>query len=370
MDRKMSYYLLFNPFIFFKMKQKLFFIAVAAMGMASCSQDESTGINNGNAIDFRAALGTRAVETTTANLDKIVVTAIDKNDANYFTDAEFTKNDAFFTSTPAYYWPGDGSDLSFYAYSPAASDLGATVTINSTTKTLADFSPASAIADQKDFVTANATGNKTNESTGVALLFKHQLSQVEIKAKNGNEGYVYKVTGVRIGQPVSKGTFDFGTSGWTLTQDKTNYLAEYDQAITLGADAQGLMGDGGNAMLLPQQLVAWTPDTDMPNANKGAYLAVKVNITTKDGTRVYPAESVGEYDWAAVAVGTNWQAGKKYIYTLDFSEGAGKVDPEKEQPEDPTVDPFDPGEDILGSPIKFTVEVSEWEDAGAQDITM
>lgn len=312
MDRKMSYYLLFNPFIFFKMKQKLFFIAVAAMGMASCSQDESTGINNGNAIDFRAALGTRAVETTTANLDKIVVTAIDKNDANYFTDAEFTKNDAFFTSTPAYYWPGDGSDLSFYAYSPAASDLGATVTINSTTKTLADFSPASAIADQKDFVTANATGNKTNESTGVALLFKHQLSQVEIKAKNGNEGYVYKVTGVRIGQPVSKGTFDFGTSGWTLTQDKTNYLAEYDQAITLGADAQGLMGDGG----------------------------------------------------------TNWQAGKKYIYTLDFSEGAGKVDPEKEQPEDPTVDPFDPGEDILGSPIKFTVEVSEWEDAGAQDITM
>ena len=86
MDRKMSYYLLFNPFIFFKMKQKLFFIAVAAMGMASCSQDESTGINNGNAIDFRAALGTRAVETTTANLDKIVVTAIDKNDANYFTE--------------------------------------------------------------------------------------------------------------------------------------------------------------------------------------------------------------------------------------------------------------------------------------------
>lgn len=111
------------------------------------------------------------------------------------------------------------------------------------------------------------------------------------------------------------------------------------------------------------------PGTDMPNANKGAYLAVKVNITTKDGARVYPAESVGEYDWAAVAVGTNWQAGKKYIYTLDFSEGAGKVDSEKEQPEDPTVDPFDPGEDILGSPIKFTVEVSEWEDAGAQDIT-
>lgn len=358
------------------MKQKLFFMAMASLAMASCSQDETTEINRGNAIDFRAALGTRAVETTTANLDKIVVTAIDKNDANYFTDAEFTKNDAFFTSTPVYYWPSDGSNLSFYAYSPSAADLGAAVTINSTTKTLAGFSPKANIGEQKDFVTANATGNKTNESTGVALTFKHQLSQIEIKAKNGNEGYVYKVTGVRVGQPVSKGTFDFGTSDWTLTQDKTNYLAEYDQAITLGADAQGLMGDGGNAMLLPQQLVAWTPDTDKPNANKGAYLAVKVNITTKDGARVYPATATGEYDWAAVAIDTKWEAGKKYIYTLDFSEGAGKVDPEKPAPTDPTdpdepnVDPFKPGEDILGSPIKFTVEVSEWEDAGAQDITM
>ena len=351
------------------MKQKLLLMAVASLSMASCSQDESTDINKGNAIDFRAALGTRAVETTTANLDKIVVTAIDKNDANYFTDAEFTKNDAFFTSTPAYYWPGDGSNLSFFAYSPSAADLVATVTINSTTKTLADFSPAAAIADQKDFVTATATGSKANETTGVALLFKHQLSQIEIKARNGNEGYVYKVTGVRIGQPVSKGAFDFGSSAWTLTQDKTNYLAEHDAPITLGADAQSLMSDGGNAMLLPQQLVAWTPDTDMPNANKGAYLAVKVNITTKAGARVYPVESVGEYDWAAVAINTNWEAGKKYVYTLDFSEGAGKVDPEKPDPADPN-DPFNPGEDILGSPIKFTVEVSEWEDAGAQDITM
>jgi len=351
------------------MKQKLFFIAVAAMGMASCSQDESTGINKGNAIDFRAALGTRAVETTTANLDKIVVTAIDKNDANYFTDAEFTKNDAFFISTPAYYWPGDGSDLSFYAYSPAASDLGATVTINSTTKTLADFSPKANIGEQKDFVTANATGNKNNETTGVALLFKHQLSQIEIKAKNGNEGYVYKVTGVRIGQPVSKGTFDFGTSGWTLTQDKANYLAEYNQAITLGADAQGLMGDGGNAMLLPQQLTAWDADTDASNANEGAYLAVKVNITTKDGARVYPAESVGEFDWVAVAINTKWEVGQKYIYTLDFSDGAGKVDPEKPTPTDPN-DPFKPGEDILGSPITFTVTVDEWTDGGAEDISM
>lgn len=87
---------------------------------------------------------------------------------------------------------------------------------------------------------------------------------------------------------------------------------------------------------------------------------MKIQITTKDGARVYPAK--GDYDWAAVAIGTNWKAGKKYVYTLDFSKGAGKVDPEKPTPTpDPDKpDPFNPGDDILGKPIKFTVEVTEW----------
>lgn len=112
-----------------------------------------------------------------------------------------------------------------------------------------------------------------------------------------------------------------------------------------------------NAMLLPQQLVAWTSATDPTNNANGAYIALKIQITTKDGARVYPAK--GDYDWAAVAIGTNWEAGKKYVYTLDFSNGAGKVDPEKKKPVDPT-DPFNPGEDILGKPIKFTVTVTPW----------
>lgn len=60
-----------------------------------------------------------------------------------------------------------------------------------------------------------------------------------------------------------------------------------------------------------------------------------------------------------MAIGTNWEAGKKYVYTLNFTDGAGKVDPEKPDPTDPT-DPFNPGEDITGGKIKFTVEVEEW----------
>ena len=261
------------------MKKKFLFIAVAALVMAACSKDEQTAVNRGAAIDFRGAMATRATETVTANLNDIFVTALDKNNANFFTNEQFTKDvDNFFKSSPnSYYWPNDDSELKFFAYAPSSSDLDGTLTIDNLTKTLADFSPKTTIADQKDCVSCKS-----------------------------------------------------------------------------------LMGTGGSAMLIPQQLTAWDAAGDKPNANKGAYLAVKLQITTKAGARVYPAEVVGDYDWAAVPVNTNWEAGKKYVYTLDFTSGAGKVDPEKPNPSDPT-DPFKPGDDILGNnAIKFTVQVTEW----------
>ena len=337
---------------------------MAALAMASCSKDETTGINNGNAIDFRTALGTRASETTTANIEKFNVTALTAAGDNFFTDVEFSKDGSFFTSTPSYYWPNDGSTLSFYAYSPAAADLNAAITIDKTTKQLVDYSPAAAIADQKDFITASASGSKANETTGVALTFGHRLSQIEIKAKNTNDAYVYKVKGVRIAKAQSKGSFDFATNAWTLAADKADYQVTYDTEKTLAAAATSMMAaENDNAMLLPQSLTAWDSTNDKTNTDAGAYLALLVNICTKDGAQVYPA-TAGEYKWVAVGIDTTWAAGKKYIYTLDFSNGAGKVDPE-----DPTPDPEpnpQPGDDIMGNPIKFTVEeVTAWEDAAS-----
>lgn len=348
------------------MKKQIMFMAMTAMLIASCSSDDVVSTNTGRAIDFRTSVGTRGAETTTANISKFWVTAIDKAGANYFSKQEFTKDGEFFTSSPLYYWPA--GELNFVAYSPSETDLGGSLTISNTTKELKDFSPAAEIADQKDFVTATATGTKAaNETNGVALTFAHQLSQIEIKAKNTNTGYVYKVVGVRIGKPVSKGTFTFDTNKWKPGTEKANYSVEYTAPRTLTADAATMMGKANdNAMLLPQQLVPWKPETDKTNTNNGAYIALKIQITTKDGARVYPA--TGDYDWAAVAIDTNWEAGKKYVYTLDFSSGAGKVDPEKPDPTDP--DPFKPGEDILGKPIKFTVTVTDWVPAVQPDIKM
>ena len=123
---------------------------------------------------------------------------------------------------------------------------------------------------------------------------------------------MFNVHGFLNGKPVSKQTFEFGTTSRTLRTDNTKSTLTIEGCEkTLTATAVSIMAkDGDNAMLLPQELTAWDSENDKTNDAEGAYLAVKVQITTKDGYRVFPAEAAGEYDWVAVAIGTKWDAGK------------------------------------------------------------
>lgn len=335
----------------------LFLLGLSVLALASCTEEEPESINqnisNGKAIGFRPAMGTRASETTNANLSEITVSAF-LNNQPFFNKLPFIKgSDNFFTSDPEYYWPGDDSPITFYAYSPAAP--GGTLTLTPDTKNLTEFSPAANIVDQVDFITTDAVVGKksANEASGLELTFDHRLSQIEIQAKADNEAYEFQVSGIRIGQPVSKGSFDFTSNGWTLDTDKAIYEDTYATPKKLSADAINIMGEGGNAMLIPQQLTAWDPENDASNSAAGAYLSVKLQINTIAGAQVYPFPSNGDCVWAAIPINTNWEAGKKYVYVLDFSHGGGYVDPK---------DPI-PGEPIFGGPIKFTVNVTDWTDS-------
>lgn len=357
------------------MKKILLSVAIVAIVMASCSKDETTGINKGNAIGFNTAV-TRANQTTLANMGSFNVTATPVSaateTANYFTNLAVTDVAGTWTTGGTYYWPSYGLD--FFAYSPTS--LSSSVSVTKTAQTITDFIPATAAADQKDVVVAFNTGTKAaNENTGVPLVFRHALSQIEVQAAKAASGTNIKieVIGVKIAKVPSKSTFTFptaaGTVGgaklaqslWATPTDVQSFAIEGSAALELTTTQQNIMFGTDNFMLIPQQLSAWTggatPD--------GTYLAVYCRISQDNGaggfTLLFPeGAAAGVYGYSAVPIGTNWLPGYKYIYKLTFLPGGGKTDPENPGG----------GEEILGNPIFFTVDVQPWDNAADIPIDM
>lgn len=370
------------------MKKSFYFMAVAALALVSCSNDDVTEVNKGGAISFRTSLDktTRANATTLSNMGNFNVTAFG-NGSNYFTNLGVTSTDNGVTWNTAatYYWPN--CQLVFFAYAPAS--LSSMADINGGIQKIANFSPEQTVAEQKDFVISRNEGTKAlNESTGVPMNFKHVLSQIEVKAKCLNSKIKIEVLGVKLVNVAAKADFTFpaaetGTtytlpqSQWDNYADLNNplkaYMAKGTTPTVLTATAQSIMFGENNFMLIPQQLTAWAGTT----ATTGAYLSVLCRIYSLDGFNerlLYPEPTssdpkTGKYGFSAVSINTNWLPGKKYIYTLTFcgdGGGGGKVDPNPTDPTDPTtpIDPLPPtgGTPILGSPIKFTVTVDDWTD--------
>lgn len=368
----------------------LFAAAVALTTLASCSQDETTGINSGKSMDFRASISkpSRAIGTTTSSLNAFKVTAFKDGEAgNYFTNLPITKTDGVWGYDGTYYWPGEASTkLNFYAYAPTSA-IG-TVDIKGSAQTITGFTPNATASTQQDLIVAY-TKKSSDDCAGSAvnLNFRHALSQIVVQAKCTNSRIEVAVKGVKIGGIPSTGNFKFPTAVtddpetgtgdnllpqncWEDVTTPANYTVATPNAgtngITLTRDADDvtLMADADSWMLIPQQLPTWSGEG--AGQKPGAYLAVLCKIYSIDNgvtpvikTQLYPnATTPGNqslidkdgFAYSAVAIPTNWEPGKKYIYTLEFSRG-GQVDPE---------DPTDGGKPILGGPISFTVSVDEW----------
>ena len=254
------------------------------------------------------------------------------------------KGGAWTTDAGKFFWPVEG-DLHFYAYAPddpGAADAPGTYEITSSSQKLANFSPCASAAEQKDFVYAYAKGNLTDNGTsGVNVDFKHALTEVSIAAKNDNSAYTVEVTGVKLGNIKSKGTFSFPAvnnatpASWDLSSSGVaNYETTWTTANKLGKTVSSLDASNVAFMLLPQQLATKT------KASAGNYIALKVKITMQGGEVLYN-------DWAYIGIDTNWEMGKHYTYTLDFTSGAGQTEAGKMI--------------ISGKDIKVIPNVTDWD---------
>lgn len=244
----------------------------------------------------------------------------------------------------------------------------------------------SPLQPHEDIVVAHATGSKDNIA-GLPLVFGHKLSQVEVYATNGNPSYIYEIVNVKLANIQGAGSLALNNNAtWQLDPDfKQNYTTEYDYQLRYFTNKKNVreprpivlekgvvttitdpnphyMSDVvgeytgslyGAMMVLPQTFVPWDKTTSNPT---GAYLAVKLRIKTyKVGGWVYPEMGPDSdpdkqpYGWVAIPLSGKWEAGKRYVYTLDFSNGAGYSDPEEPNPHP-----------ILTEEIKYTLDVFDW----------
>ena len=341
-----------------KKKGLLMMATACLLAATSCSEDQIAASSplSGNEIGMTAIIGGdvnvgRAVETKITSLGKFTVNAFQAGEENYMKNVEYTTSDngsSWTTAAGKFFWPVEG-DLHLYGYAPAEPGDSGTFKIDKDAQTLTDFVPFETAAAQQDFVYAKSTGNNaTNGTTGVELNFQHALTEISVAAKNSNTAYTVKVTGVKLGNVKTKGTFTFpstanSATSWTLsnaTADVGSYETTWSNATVLTSSVSTLDESNVAFMLLPQQL------EKSEKAYEKAYLALKVNITMQGGKVIHDG-------WAYIGLNTNWEMGKHYTYTLDFSDGAGQ-DEEGNQL-------------ISGKEMVLKVKVTPW-DAKAVDL--
>lgn len=383
------------------MKKELLFAAVAAVALASCSGDDTLDANKSvYPISFRASVDkqTRASEVSAGNMQSFNVTAVG-NDKTYFSGLTATSTDSgnTWSTDKIYYWPS--YQLTFYAWSHATD--GATVSVDHNGQKVTGFSPNQSVGSQKDFVVSVNTGTKKdNNGGGVTMNFKHALSQIAVQAKCSNDNMKIEVLGVKLVNMATTADFTFPTavtssestlaqSLWDNLSGKDDhskaYMVKGTSPVTLTSTAQSIMFSEGSFMLIPQQLTKWdaTATTGTTSTTStGAYLAVLCRVSSKNGdelTLLYPQPTDADnkdnkYAFTAVGIGTNWEPGKKYIYTLDFCNGVdggcGQIAPDLGNPTssaDSNID-TDPvhgktaGYTILGA-IKLSASVDSWTDS-------
>lgn len=339
------------------MKKSLFILAAvgALFTLASCSNDETVAVNQGEAISFRTLVdgttrstaGPLAGGTNFAEGDVINVyagfTPSGESEAKYF-QADFTKQAAGgFTSAASYYWPAftTGDKMTFTAI------YGATQS-TATPGLIDDYSPAAAAASQMDVMVAKK--EVTAKETPVVLNFRHALSQIVVNVKNTNAALYFEITGVRVGYVSTTGDFTY-SGDVTTTQEETGHttatntlvaannwtpvavtdanMNKYEQASTgtiTGAQDATALTSFASWLLIPQTQAAATAYAEAtqgttasdPTLN-GSYIALELAIYNYNGSA--RSNQLVAQQWCYWPCAFTWIPGYKYTYTVDLAGG-------------------------------------------------
>ena len=389
------------------MKSKYLAVALSAVALVACNNEDVLEVNQGRGISFQVATeaSTRAQATTTSTIKEFNVWGFTDANKTLMNDVKVTgSNDDGWTYNNGndVFWPNTGT-VDFYAMSPK--ECGGTVSISSTGKTIDNFTVKEKVDEQVDLLYALATDESKADhkegATPVKLNFRHALSQIVFKAKNTNSNLSVDIKGVRVAKVVTGGDFTFPTSAtstqlttnpgnsdtqtdvswgtWKLGSEKGFYAAGITEkeGIISTSGTVDLTSENGALLLMPQAITGWDiagNNGEGGAALRGAYFLVSCkiyNVSGDDEVLLWPTKD--EYREVAIPVADiTWKQGKKYIYTFIFGEGGGYVPPtdedDTENPE-PDKDEPQPGDPVL-VPVSFEVTVDDFQDGDAVNVDM
>lgn len=306
--------------------KKILLAVTAALAITGCSQSEEFENPAQNVeIGFNTAV-TRATAVTTATLNQFKVYGYAHagdfsaaTEATSIVNGTYGKKDGAWSenNSKKFYWPSEGN-VTFFAYSPVG-ETG-TTTYNAPTTypnyPTIDYVVNDAIGSQSDFVVAQQTGDGTTNKDGIALGFKHTLTQIAFKLKGSDADVTYTVTKLVMKGVKNSGTYDWKAGSWKAkdgTKDYTIDMTAEGAATTFNGEAEAieLTGNDKVMMLIPQ----------VPAAT------IDVTYTAeKDGIKV------GGSDTKTVNVPADeWGVGERIVFTIALTPGneitiTGKID--------------------------------------------
>lgn len=320
------------------MKKNLFFVAAAALMLASCSNDVKldenivpVGSNKQQEIAF-APLAKKAHRKPAAAADTyqyaidgtsfpedlnmyVAAYMVEPEAENFFEGTQFTfSNEGKWSGATAKYWPLSVCYINFLAY---ANVTGSAAFNNTTPASAAVITQTNNSSAQTDLMYAIGNGAVTKPSSvlvfpaTVDMQFKHAQAWVDfyVKANSDTE------TAITVNSITLKGAKYAGT--YTITH--TNYNAKTSQSV---AGAWTLLGDAADVAV-----PGWTPaalTTSLVQVGHGLLVVPDDNAATNDWTSfvVNYTQDGNTYNYeftAGVAPAANLDQAKHYVFNITFN---------------------------------------------------
>lgn len=228
-----------------------------------------------------------------------------------WTGGRLSRAEAWRNADNYYYWPFTGK-ISFLAIHPstvAPSTTGWDATNDKPKATVADYT-ISAANKTVDLMFATNEGSRRVDA--LPMVFNHALSQIEVQVKT-DEDYTadvaFDVESVTFNNIDLSGDLAYANNAFTWT-DNAAQTASWTYYDTVLEDITKDYQVYGAANVMIPQAASVADDPATTDAIEGSYLTIGYSMEQTGSAKITGTVNISKPQ--------AWEAGKKYVYTLNF----------------------------------------------------